>query len=284
MPRSREEYLREERLKTDATKRLPICFCLDTSGSMRARIAGKGEYTGEIIEIDGRKRRAVKGGITALSELQKGMVFFLDQIKKDDIARSSAEISVITFDDEARTLIDFCSIDDFPYEEIDRIQTHDNTFMGEGIELSLNKLEACIEENKRYGIDNYAPLLIIMSDGYPSDDEYMMQMIRERIALSVKNDNLMVIPIGIGNQADLRGLSNLAEGCNATKIYGVEFEKLFDQLTEYVEDVARLFDDSRVEPHIDLTERYQRNDDEGVHDTFELATTEEYVIPIMLAD
>lgn len=61
--------LRIEDLVNNPTPRIPICLCLDTSGSMGA-VEGDFEETGETIFEDGRVWNLVNGGKTRISELQ----------------------------------------------------------------------------------------------------------------------------------------------------------------------------------------------------------------------
>lgn len=77
MPASEEQIQWQEELNTDGTKRLPIIFCLDTSGSMRKGLAG-GKQTGERVydEDSNSMCHRVIGGIRALDELNKAMKHF----------------------------------------------------------------------------------------------------------------------------------------------------------------------------------------------------------------
>lgn len=61
--------LRIEDLVNNPTPRVPICLCLDTSGSMDA-VEGEYVETGETIYEDGRTWNLVTGGISRIDELQ----------------------------------------------------------------------------------------------------------------------------------------------------------------------------------------------------------------------
>lgn len=249
MPQSYENYCQREGIEKDGSKRLPICFCIDTSDSMRTNLSKNAVRTGEIVISEGHKKWAVKNGVTALSELQKGLKYFFSRIKDDIIASSAAEISIVTFDDYAKTLVDFCRLDDMPNNIIYSIDTRNETNMGKGLELSLDKLEECISLYKNYGVEFYPPWLVVMSDGY-STDEYELNLAKQRLEIACENEGLIVIPIGIGNRADMRGLSQLAPNRKASKIYGVDFQGLFNQLSKCLHDISHMVDGSDVKPTI----------------------------------
>ena len=77
----KDNYLiRLEDLVNNPTPRVPICLCLDTSGSMAA-VEGACETTGETIYQDGRTWNVATGGIRRVDELQKGVEKFYEAIR-----------------------------------------------------------------------------------------------------------------------------------------------------------------------------------------------------------
>lgn len=78
----KDNYLiRLEDLVNNPTPRVPICLCLDTSGSMAA-VEGACETTGETIYQDGRTWNVATGGIRRVDELQKAWKNFMKQFRK----------------------------------------------------------------------------------------------------------------------------------------------------------------------------------------------------------
>lgn len=78
----KDNYLiRLEDLVNNPTPRVPICLCLDTSGSMAA-VEGACETTGETIYQDGRTWNVATGGIRRVDELQKAWKNFMKQFGK----------------------------------------------------------------------------------------------------------------------------------------------------------------------------------------------------------
>lgn len=62
--------IRIQDLVENPTARVPICLCLDTSGSMAA-VEGDCVPTGETFFEDGREWNLVTGGISRINELKK---------------------------------------------------------------------------------------------------------------------------------------------------------------------------------------------------------------------
>lgn len=279
MPRTKERYSHEEGLRKDGTKRLPICFCLDTSGSMQTNLSKGSKRTGKSIFVDGKQYRVVEEGVSAMSELKRGMRIFLNNLEKDKMDAYAAEVSIVTFDDYARSILDYSRIADIPSDIIDDISTRDNTYMGEGINMALDKLEDCIAEYHRYNIDYYSPWLVVMSDGKPNGSDYELQAAKMRIQGLQKRENLIVIPVGIGKYADKQTLSDLAKGEEVTSIFEIDFEKLFQTMSNTVHNESKLMGGTVVRPNIN---KYMKEDnfedDNHMSDTKENLMIGEYFV------
>ncbi len=132
--------LREEDLITNPATRLPVCLCLDTSSSM----------FGEPID-----------------ELNRGVEYFFEAIKEDEIARYSVELSIVTFSSTAEKILDFANID---RQTFNPLSASGSTSMGEGVNLALDLLQQRKKEYSDKGVDYYQPWLVLMTDGYPTDN------------------------------------------------------------------------------------------------------------------
>lgn len=106
------DLLRKQDLETNPMTRVPICLCLDVSGSMGRIVGGETRKTGRTVEVDGRTWDVVEGGITALQELVGGVNLFYDNLLEDDVARYSAEICIVTFGgNSAEVVLDFANLE-----------------------------------------------------------------------------------------------------------------------------------------------------------------------------
>ncbi len=107
---SNNMLLQEQDLENYPTPRIPICLCLDTSGSM-----GEGEgdcvKTGEKAFTDGAERNVVTGGTSRIDELKKGVELFCEAIRDSKVAMDYVEIGIVTFDSNATCVMDFANIE-----------------------------------------------------------------------------------------------------------------------------------------------------------------------------
>ncbi len=208
------DLLRIEELVSNPTPRVPICLCLDTSGSMS---------TG-----DGY------GGRTRIGELQLGISHFFAAIRADEIAMYSAEINIVTFDSTAQCLLDFASIE---RQRVPQLTANGMTCMGEGVNLALDLLETRKREYKDKGVDYYQPWLVLMSDGEPNGDNGELRRAIHRASSLVASKQLCVFPIGIGGDCDMPTMSQF--GRTALRLQGLKFREFFVWLSQSVSRVSQ---------------------------------------------
>lgn len=228
--------LRVQDLVENPTPRVPICLCLDTSGSMGA-VEGDCVLTGETIFEDGREWNVVTGGTSRIDELKSGLELFYDAIKDDEMAIYSAEICIVTFDNRARCIVDFANIE--RQGELPELVAQGDTAMGEGVNLALDLLERRKQEYKDKGVDYYQPWLVLMTDGAPngSNSEYMRAV--KRTVDMVNSKKLTVFPIAIGDETELSSLNNFSPKRPALKLQGLKFKEFFSWLSKSVSKTSQ---------------------------------------------
>lgn len=201
-----EEYiLRQEELVENPTPRVPICLVLDVSGSM-----------------DG----------APIKELESGVEMFFEAIREDEVARYSAEISIVTFGGIARTALDFFSIE---RQEVPSFYANGATPMGEAVNLALDMLEHRKGEYKTAGVDYYQPWLVLMTDGEPTDE---ISRASARIKEMVTSKKLSIFPIAIGN-ANLDNLTKFSPLRPPLRLSGLNFKEFFLWLSRSVSRVSQ---------------------------------------------
>ena len=92
-----DKYLRRINFSNKA-KRVPICFCIDTSDSMGVIVDGfeNVRSTGEKVFTDQREYEIVEGGISLMDKIHEGLKNFYDAILDDDMACDSCESAIVT--------------------------------------------------------------------------------------------------------------------------------------------------------------------------------------------
>ena len=228
--------LRLEDLVSNPTPRVPICLCLDTSGSMGA-VTGECTPTGETVFEDGKEWTIVTGGTSRISELQKGIELFYEAIREDEVAVYSAEICIVEFNNSDNCVLDFANIE--RQGEIPELQARGNTAMGEGVNLALDLLEKRKEEYKDKGVDYYQPWLVLMTDGEANGSESELQRAIERTTQMVNGKKLTIFPIGIGEEAGMQTLQKFSPNRTPLKLQGMKFKEFFAWLSLSVAKVSQ---------------------------------------------
>ena len=185
--------------------RLPICLCLDVSGSM----------VGE-----------------AIQELNEGVKVFFEALKEDEVALYAADLSIVTFDSQVKVIQEFSSLADA--EESPVFEVGDMTYMGEAVNTVLDLLEKRKEEYQANGVDYYQPWLVLMTDGSPNGDEAKLGTAISRTTELIKNRKLTTFPIGIGEFADLASLEKFSPNRKPLRLQGLKFKEFFSWLSQSV--------------------------------------------------
>lgn len=202
--------VRLEDLVNNPTARVPVCLCLDTSGSM--------------------------GGMP-IDELNEGVRLFYEAIREDETALYSAEVSVITFGGYAQCIVDFASLEVQP--NAPTLTANGMTPMGEAVNMGLDLLEQRKGEYKDRGVDYYQPWLVLMTDGEPNDDSAELSRAINRTVDAVNQRKLTVFPIGIGSDADMDVLAKFSPKRPPLKLQGLKFREFFAWLSKSVSKTSQ---------------------------------------------
>lgn len=231
----KNSMIRMKDLVDNPIPRVPVCLCLDISGSM-GRAKG-GNPTGRTVFKDGQEWRVVTGGTCCIDEMQKGIKQFYNDIREDEIARYSAEISIVTFNDKAECVMDYASIDS--QGPLPQLKAEGNTDIGEGVNLALDMLEKRKNDYKQAGVDYYQPWLVLMTDGTPNGDAAALNTAIDRTREAVSAGKLTVFPIGIGSAADMESLNRFSPKRKALRMGELKFRELFAWLSRSVAAVSQ---------------------------------------------
>ena len=205
---SQDLTIRRDELVNNPTARVPVCLCLDTSGSM----AGE-----------------------PIAELNIGVQLFFDAVRSDEIARYAAEVSLVTFGGSVQKVLDFGSIES---QTPPLLHASGETPMGAAVDLALDLLDARKSEYSAAGIDYYQPWLVLMTDGQPTDHERVSGAVERTVTL-LKTRKLTLFPIGIGTAADMKTLARFSPDRTPLKLAGLEFKSFFAWLSKSVSRVSQ---------------------------------------------
>lgn len=212
------ELLRLEDLVNNPTARVPICLCLDVSGSMVG---------------------------APIRELNEGVRLFYDAIRQDETALYAAEICIVTFGRRgAECITDFAGLE--LQEGTPELTAGGPTPMGEAVNLGLDLLEKRKNEYKGKGVDYFQPWLVLMTDGEPNGDENELARAISRTVEMADHRKLSIFPIGIGEDADMEVLARFSPKRQPLKLQGLKFREFFEWLSQSVSKTSQSLPDESV--------------------------------------
>ena len=188
---------------TNSHARLAICLCLDTSGSMSGH---------------------------PINSLNAGLRMFYNSLKKNTDSRRAADIAIISFGaNGVQCMQNFAGLDRAPNPP--SLSSEGMTPMGEAVNLALDMIESRRNEYKNSGVQYYHPWLVIMSDGQPNGIASEFERAVTRAAELERMNKLETFAIGIGNDADMRALSQFSPRRGAVSLVGLNFNGFFEWLS-----------------------------------------------------
>ncbi|MBS0349493.1 MAG: VWA domain-containing protein [Proteobacteria bacterium] len=175
------------------TPRCPVALVLDTSGSM----------SGQPIE-----------------QLNAGIRLFIDEVKRDDLARWSVDLAVYTAGGSADCIQSFIGVEQIA--GFSPLNASGGTPLGQATRMALDDLEARKKSYRDTGVPYYQPWLVMISDGAP---DYGWQDVARRASALSAQRKLVSLPIGVQG-ADLDVLSQFSSK-PAVALDGLKFRELF---------------------------------------------------------
>lgn len=187
--------------------RLPICLCLDTSGSMSGH---------------------------PINELNAGVRLFYEKIRSNTESRYAADIAIVTFGHSGVECIqNFSQVYENPTPP--SLMAEGMTPMGEAVNLALDMLENRRQDYKNVGVQYYHPWLVLMTDGEPNGSASELSRASSRARDLVTRNKLVVFPLGIGRNADLNALAQFSPRITPLTLVGLNFSGFFEWLSKSVD-------------------------------------------------
>lgn len=205
------------------SRKVPMCLVVDTSGSMMNK--------------DGSNRAKI-------DELNDNILSLIDYIQNDPKASRICDLSIISFGGTVDVVSGYNSIENINFREL---KSQGRTPMGEAVKKATELLTIRRTYYRNNNIEHYKPILLLMSDGNPTDDYKPAAM---ELTQMVNNRELKVFPVGIGDSFDHTILSEFSPQINPKKITDASgFSHLF-----------RLLSSSSSNPNDDSLERWFNED------------------------
>ena len=217
-PKEPDTNVTEKDLLDNPTTRVPVVLCLDVSASMT---------------IDGR-----------IEQLNKGVQEFFRSVSEDKIAKWAAEICIVTFNNEARKLVDFNYVEKQKeaFNSLE-LKAGGNTAMGAAVELSLSLLEQRKTEYRNKGIDYWQPWLVLMTDGQATDN---IDKAADQCSKLVDEGKLVIFPLALGRGANLEELKSFSPKRAPLRLNEHKLSEFFNWLSQSVRTTSQSTPGARV--------------------------------------
>lgn len=183
--------------------RCPLALCLDVSSSMQGE---------------------------PINQLQEGLRQFKEQLLEDPLASRRVEVAVVTFASDVVVAQEFATVEEF---RPPMLTASGSTSMGAGIENALDLIQARKAEYRAAGVAYYRPLLLLLSDGQPTDS---VGTAARRIRDEEARRGVAAFAVGVQG-ADMRQLAEIFVR-TPLKLTGLDFTGLFQWLSRSVQMIA----------------------------------------------
>jgi uncharacterized protein YegL len=193
-------------IDVSTTRKVPICLVLDISGSMGER--------------DGTK-------LTKIEELNKNVREFIQFVRSNAKARAICDLSMISFGDDVTVVNGYSHIESIK----DTIfRASGPTPLGEAMKKALELLELRRSYYKQHEIEHYKPILMLMTDGEPTDNYHASA---KEIAEKVNQNKIKILPFVIGKNTDSKPLLEFSPKYKPKVIRSSDdFKELFELLSK----------------------------------------------------
>ena len=180
-----------------------------------------------------------------IAELNRGLQDFYNEIKEDETTRQRLEVSIMTFNDNVKTLQEPALVDNFT---MPTLTAFGSTAMVDAVNEAIEKVEARKNWYKETGQPYYRPWIILMTDGEPDvgQDVYGLG---PRIKNDTNAKHYVFLPIGIQN-ANMETLKIIQGGMDPMKLSGLKFSSFFKWLSASMGTIVTHSEGEKV----DLTE------------------------------
>ena len=167
---------------------------------------------------------------TPIDAINAGLRDFHHALMNDELARKRVEVAIITFDDEAKCIVNFTRAKNL---KPPILKVTGQTAMGKGILLALKMLEernAALDANDQ---DRYEPWIFLITDGRPEGEEPdLVKQGSARLKALHAQRRLLFHAVGV-QSADMAMLAQISP-TKPQQIQGLDFKELFEFISKSV--------------------------------------------------
>ena len=166
--------------------------------------------------------------------MRSGLATMLTALRRDPHALESVYLSVITFDASARVAVPLTSLLDFQEPEL---RVRPGTALGAALELLADRMREEVRTTVAGGRGDYRPLVLLLTDGQPSDD-WRTPLVRVGVQARPRPANIYAIGCGLDvDYAVLQGITDVV--LRMDDMSHESFARLFVWLTASVASASQ---------------------------------------------
>lgn len=248
---------------TQKAKPLPVILLLDVSGSMNEVVDTENiRRTGRTFYNDGQAWEAVEGCTSKIQILNAAVHQMMVSLAKDERLETEFLVSIITFGDNVVQHIPFGSASSVNWTDM---EATGNTVMGEAFSLA----KKLIEDKEIIPSRAYRPMVVLASDGVPTDD---WDKPLEALITDGRSSKCFFMAMGIGEKLGIPVLERfisqtpvLAE-VNGKPVHNVVFQASeADKIHEFFQKVTMsvTMRSKSLNPNAIPTSAQPESEDEG---------------------
>lgn len=178
-----------------------------------------------------------------IDELNEGLKRFQKELLNDKVTRDRLEVAIVTFDSNVKTVQKPSLLTDF---EMPTLTCDGTTCMVDGISEAIDIVEDRKQYYKSHGIPYYRPWIVMMTDGYPDDDQDVDGM-SSRIKEAHQHKEFVFMGVGVGDDISEDALRKLAQSdFPPMKMQAVKFCEFFTWLSNSMSGVSNSAPGSEV--------------------------------------
>ena len=172
-----------------------------------------------------------------IAELNAGVKRFFNDVREDEAAAMSTEISIVTFDSNARVVHGFASAYDYP-DEIEPFTAGGSTATGPALELAEQLLAEREHLYRANGIPFYRGWVIMLTDGKPYPD-IGWRDVAMRFRNRAERGELTYLCVGVGDDISEATLAELSpDEPGVIRLQGLKFSAFFRWLSQSIHTVS----------------------------------------------
>ena len=176
----------------------------------------------------------------SISSVNEALKELKAALEEDPCARSTVDLSVITFDSEAHVAIPFCPVS---YFEIPNLNANGMTAMHQAVDLALKEDRRRKDQYRQTGTSHYRSWFFLLTDGRPNDPD---NGAFDRLLDAQRAGSVTFFGVGIGEEADIQQIAALSVTNGVITATRDTFKSAFSWLSSSISKVTQSSSGDRI--------------------------------------